>query len=60
LPGAIHRELDTGDHASPVMDVDPLKNFWTAEHRNRVTWELIHEVRDIAEDAAKSSKLKPR
>jgi len=49
LPGAIHRELDRGDHASPVMDVDPLKNFWTDEHRNRVTAELVDEVRALAE-----------
>jgi hypothetical protein len=49
LPGAIHRELDRGDHASPVMDVDPLKNFWTAEHRNRVTAELVEELRGLAE-----------
>ena len=49
LPGAIHRELDRGDHASPVMDVDPLKNFWTDEHRNRVTAELVQELRALAE-----------
>jgi hypothetical protein len=48
LAGAIHRELALGDHASPVMDVDPLKNFWTAEHRNEVTLELITEVRRLA------------
>ena len=48
LPGAIHRELSLGDHASPVMDVDPLKNFWTADHRNAVTVDLIQEVRDLA------------
>ena len=44
LPGASHRELDVGDHASPVMDVDPFKNFWTAKHRNAVTAALIAEV----------------
>ena len=49
LPGAIHRELLLGDHASPVMDVDPLKNFWTAEHRNSVTRSLVDEVRALAE-----------
>lgn len=49
LPGAIHRELDRGDHASPVMEVDPLKNFWTIEQRNRVTAELVQEVRALAE-----------
>lgn len=48
LPGAVHRELDVGDHASPVMDVDPFKNFWTAEHRNRATAELIAEVNEAA------------
>jgi hypothetical protein len=31
------------------MDVDPLKNFWTDEHRNRVTAELVDEVRALAE-----------
>jgi hypothetical protein len=49
LPGAIHRELDRGDHASPVMDVDPLKNFWTTEQRNRITVELVQELRARAE-----------
>ena len=49
LPGATHRELLLGDHASPVMDVDPLKNFWTAEHRNSVTRSLVEEVRALAE-----------
>jgi hypothetical protein len=48
LPGAVHGELPLGDHASPVMDVDPLKNYWTANHRNTVTWELITEVRNLA------------
>ncbi len=48
LPGAVHGELPLGDHASPVMDVDPLKNYWTANHRNAVTWELITEVRNLA------------
>jgi pimeloyl-ACP methyl ester carboxylesterase len=50
LPGAIHRELPIGDHASPVMDVDPFKNFWTAEDRNRVTLDLIAEVQRLAAD----------
>lgn len=53
LPGATHRELTTGDHASPVMDVDPFKNFWTVEHRNEVTSALIDEVRRRAEEARK-------
>jgi hypothetical protein len=48
LPGAVHGELPLGDHASPVMDVDPLKNYWTADHRNAVTWELITEVRNLS------------
>ncbi|HET6414819.1 MAG TPA: hypothetical protein VFG22_00890, partial [Polyangiales bacterium] len=48
LAGAIHRELSSGDHASPVMDVDPHKNFWTQDHRNTVTSGLIEEVRDLA------------
>ena len=45
LAGAIHRQMALGDHASPVMDVDPLKNFWTAGARNELTLELITEVR---------------
>ncbi|MBT8470173.1 MAG: hypothetical protein HKN10_03670 [Myxococcales bacterium] len=44
LPGAIPAELATGDHASPVMDVDPYKNHWSAAERNAVTVELIREV----------------
>jgi hypothetical protein len=48
LPGATHRELDLGDHASPVMDVDPLKNFWTVQQRNAVTLSLVEEVRALA------------
>jgi hypothetical protein len=48
LPGAIHRELELGDHASPVMDVDPLKNFWTVQHRNAATRSLVEEVRALA------------
>ena len=44
LPGAISAELATGDHASPVMDVDPYKNFWSVAERNAVTVELIREV----------------
>lgn len=45
LPGANHRELSPGDHASPVMDVDPFENYWTAEERNEVTLGLVEEVR---------------
>ncbi|MBW2507674.1 MAG: hypothetical protein JRE81_03510 [Deltaproteobacteria bacterium] len=48
LRGAIHRELTLGDHASPVMDVDPLKNFWTVQQRNAITMGLITEVRSLA------------
>jgi len=44
LPGAIHREMPPGDHASPVMDVGPYKNFWTIAERNALTAELIAEV----------------
>lgn len=44
LEGAAHRELALGDHASPVMDVDPLKNFWSGAERNEVTVGLIREV----------------
>ncbi|KPK17694.1 MAG: hypothetical protein AMJ62_00985 [Myxococcales bacterium SG8_38] len=53
LPGATHRELTTGDHASPVMDIDPFKNFWTVEQRNEVTLALIDEVRRQAREARK-------
>lgn len=52
LPGAIHAELLLGDHASPVMDVDPLKNFWPGQVRNEVTVELIGEVLGLAETAS--------
>ena len=54
LPGATHRALDTGDHASPVMDVGPYKNFWTVRKRNAVTVELIREVQELAEAAPSS------
>ncbi|MGB5222193.1 MAG: hypothetical protein WBN60_14240 [Polyangiales bacterium] len=46
--GAIHRELARGDHASPVMDVDPFRNYRTAAERNEVTLALIEEVRGLA------------
>jgi len=49
LPGAIHSEMPIGDHASPVMDVGPYKNFWTPAERNALTVELISEVRKRAE-----------
>jgi hypothetical protein len=48
LAGTIHRELPLGDHASPVMDVDPLKNFWPAQERNTITLDLVEEVRSLA------------
>jgi hypothetical protein len=31
------------------MDVDPLKNFWTAGTRNDLTLELITEVRSLGD-----------
>jgi len=48
LAGVIHRQLPLGDHASTVMDVDPMKNFWTVDQRNTVTSGLIDEVRGLA------------
>ncbi|MFZ1862667.1 MAG: hypothetical protein WAU39_00475 [Polyangiales bacterium] len=53
LPGAEHRELPTGDHASPVMDVAPFKDFWTIEQRNEITLGLIGDVQGRARKAAK-------
>jgi hypothetical protein len=47
LAGATRRDLGVGDHASPVMDVAPFKNFWTVQHRNTVTVDLIDEVRGV-------------
>ena len=44
LPGATHRELTVGDHASPVMDVDPFQDYWSPEKRAAVTLELLGEV----------------
>ena len=37
-----------GDHASPVMDVTPFKNFWTAGYRNTVTSDLVEELQGKA------------
>jgi pimeloyl-ACP methyl ester carboxylesterase len=51
LAGAIHRQMALGDHASPVMDVDPLKNFWTARTRNELTLELVTEVRSLSDSS---------
>lgn len=45
LPGATHRELPAGDHASPVMDVDPFQNYWRTQQRDEVTLDLIEKVR---------------
>jgi hypothetical protein len=58
LPGAVHRELTTGDHASPVTDVDPFKNFWTVEQRNEVTLSLIEEVRRSSRKAHETRKAR--
>ena len=44
LPGAAHRELTVGDHASPVMDVDPFQDYWSPEKRAAVTLQLLQEV----------------
>jgi len=35
-----------GDHAAPVMEVTPFKNFWSADHRNGVTSGLVADVRE--------------
>ena len=59
LPGADNRVLALADHASPVMDVDPFKNFWTVEQRNDTTWSLIKEVRRLASDATRSGAASP-
>jgi pimeloyl-ACP methyl ester carboxylesterase len=48
LPGATHRELSVGDHASPVMSVDPFRDYWSVAERNEVTLALIEEVREMA------------
>jgi triacylglycerol esterase/lipase EstA (alpha/beta hydrolase family) len=34
-----------GDHAAPVMEVTPFKNFWTAGYRNEVTSGQVEDVR---------------
>ena len=49
----------TGAHASPVMDVEPFKSFWTIGQRNEITLALIEEVRGRARKAAKSGKADP-
>ena len=51
LAGAIHRQMALGDHASPVMDVDPLKNFWTARARNELTLQFVTEVRSLSDSS---------
>lgn len=35
-----------GDHAAPVMDVTPFKNFWSAGYRNEVTSGLVEGLQD--------------
>ncbi|MFW2390004.1 MAG: hypothetical protein ACN4G0_16825, partial [Polyangiales bacterium] len=47
LPGAVHSALPMGDHASPVMDVAPFKNYWSPQERNALTVALIAEVRRL-------------
>lgn len=37
-----------GDHAAPVMEVTPFKNFWGPVHRNEVTAGLVANVRNKA------------
>jgi hypothetical protein len=45
LPGATANELTPqADHAAPVMDVTPFKNFWTADYRDSVTAGLVGGV----------------
>lgn len=46
LPGATFRKLNPqADHAAPVMDATPFKNFWTEAHRNAASMNLVNEVR---------------
>ena len=50
LRGAAIRQLTpTADHAAPVMEVTPFKNFWSAARRNEVSAGLVEEVRSGAE-----------
>ncbi|MFO7653531.1 MAG: hypothetical protein R6X25_06880 [Candidatus Krumholzibacteriia bacterium] len=52
LPGASIRQLTpTADHAAPVMEVTPFKNFWSAARRNDVSSGLVDEVRSGAESS---------
>ncbi len=47
LSGAIAVQLTPqADHAGPVMDVTPFKNFWSAGYRNSVTAELVENARE--------------
>ena len=39
------------DHASPVKDAAPFRNFWTTSHRNEVTADLVGQVRGKARAA---------
>ena len=46
LPGSVIRKLNpAADHAAPVMEVSPFKNFWTESHRNAAATNLVEEVR---------------
>lgn len=46
LAGASSLEMNPqGDHAAPVMEVTPFKNFWTAGYRNEVTSGLVAQAR---------------
>jgi hypothetical protein len=45
LAGATMEQLTPAtDHAGPVMDVAPFKNFWGEGYRNSVTAELVGAV----------------
>jgi len=47
LTGATAVQLNPqADHAGPVMDVTPFKNFWTAGYRNSVTAGLVEDARE--------------
>ena len=34
------------DHAAPVMEVTPFRNFWSESHRNEVTAGLVEDIRE--------------
>ena len=49
LPGATIVSMNpAGDHAAPVMDATPFKNFWSPAHRNDVTSDLVDQLQDKA------------